>query len=366
MKYPLLFQIVTLSCLLVIIRIDSAQGQQLKLGSNPTQIEKSAALQIDSKNQGVLLPRIDNLIDIETLLPKDGTVIYYTNTSDPTHTDAGLYVRKNGVWVRLVGSSELGIFSLNGDHTSIQTFSLTTISGASLGFSTNGSGSQKLNIPFASTTDNGLLSTNVQSINGIKTFTNSPKIKELTEGSVVFIGDGQALSEDNGHLYWDRANKRLGIGLGNGVTPGNTLEINSSVLGNGGIRFTQLNSSSPIDPNGVPIGVNSVGDLVRVPGVYRTTATVSGSFKSKTLSILDPSSFTIQLTQTIPISQANIGANVIVNPRSGLLPGMWISNPRVISNGEVTIDIFVASGLLGSLLGTTVDYELNLDIALIQ
>src|ERR1700754_5000925 len=71
---------------------------QLKVGTNPTQIQKSSILELESDKQGFLLPRLTDTTAINALTPPDGMLIYLT----PTDASArGLYMRKNGKWQRL-------------------------------------------------------------------------------------------------------------------------------------------------------------------------------------------------------------------------------------------------------------------------
>jgi hypothetical protein len=86
---------------------------QLKVGTNPTQIQKSSILELESDKQGFLLPRLTDTTAINALNPPDGMLIYLT----PTTTDArGLYMRKNGKWQRLsTDSATLNKWSKDGD-----------------------------------------------------------------------------------------------------------------------------------------------------------------------------------------------------------------------------------------------------------
>ena len=85
-------------------------GAQFKVGNNPTVIDPAAALQIESSNQGVLLPRINDTAVSPLSAAPDGTIIYFTDSVSPsvkTGPAAGLYVRRNNVWQRMetVGSA---------------------------------------------------------------------------------------------------------------------------------------------------------------------------------------------------------------------------------------------------------------------
>lgn len=69
----------------------SLSAQQLKLGNTPTSIHPSAVLQLDSKNQGLLLPRV-----LDTTLikyPNDGMLIFLAKPPNE-----GTYVYEDGGW----------------------------------------------------------------------------------------------------------------------------------------------------------------------------------------------------------------------------------------------------------------------------
>jgi hypothetical protein len=224
-------------------------------------MEKSALLELESANQGLLLTRVSdtsNATGIDANNPPDGMIIYFT---DANHH--GLYIRKDGWWHEMVTKDGDGITSLNGDKTKEQTLTFTMDGGSSLGFLSPVNGSQVLNIPPASSTKTGLVTADNQIIGGVKTFSEYPVIELMTPGSIVFAKSDKSLYQDNANLYWDDSNHRLGINL-NSLQPGNTLEVNSGVAGNGGIRLTQLNPSSIPDASAGAIGVNTNGDIVRV------------------------------------------------------------------------------------------------------
>jgi len=75
---------------------------QIKIGTNGNNIQPSSLLELESANQGFLLPRMANTIAIDALNPPNGMMIY--RTTDP----AGLYIRKNNQWEYITGF-------LNGD-----------------------------------------------------------------------------------------------------------------------------------------------------------------------------------------------------------------------------------------------------------
>ncbi len=75
---------------------------QIKIGTNGAIIAPASLLELESANQGFLLPRMANTIAIDALNPPNGMMIY--KTTDP----AGLYIRKNNQWEYISGS-------MNGD-----------------------------------------------------------------------------------------------------------------------------------------------------------------------------------------------------------------------------------------------------------
>jgi hypothetical protein len=86
-------------------------SQQLKLGKNPYTVQKSAVLELNSDNQGLLLVRITDTTQINALAPPDGMVIYFTPTSQ-------LYVRSGGHWKAIPFASALNSYwSLSGNAT---------------------------------------------------------------------------------------------------------------------------------------------------------------------------------------------------------------------------------------------------------
>jgi hypothetical protein len=67
---------------------------QLKIGDNPTSIQKSSILELESSRQGLLLPRLTDTAAINALTPPDGMIIYLT-------ADNSLRLRSNGAWKKI-------------------------------------------------------------------------------------------------------------------------------------------------------------------------------------------------------------------------------------------------------------------------
>ena len=72
---------------------------QLKIGDNPTSIQKSSILELESTRQGLLLPRLSDTTAINALTPPDGMIIYLT-------ADNSLRIRSNGAWKKLASMAD--------------------------------------------------------------------------------------------------------------------------------------------------------------------------------------------------------------------------------------------------------------------
>lgn len=88
---------------------------QVKIGTNPDQIQRSSILELESDTKGLLLPRLSDTTAINALNPLDGMLIYLSK--EPKQ---GLYVRKGGVWSFLSGVSNTNINNnVNVDETKL-------------------------------------------------------------------------------------------------------------------------------------------------------------------------------------------------------------------------------------------------------
>ncbi|BAV09741.1 hypothetical protein SAMN05421788_1011175 [Filimonas lacunae] len=90
--------------LLVILLLAFVKSEaQVKIGTSPTSLEKSALLELNGNRQGLLLPRLSDTSIINTLAPPDGMLIYY----QANNSGRGLYLRKSGFWQRITTDSLL-------------------------------------------------------------------------------------------------------------------------------------------------------------------------------------------------------------------------------------------------------------------
>jgi len=84
----------------------TAANAQMKIGDNPSQITKSAILELNSAKQGLLLPRLTDTIAINTAIGTDvvdGMIIYLNGT---VAANNGVYMRKAGAWVKIASAAD--------------------------------------------------------------------------------------------------------------------------------------------------------------------------------------------------------------------------------------------------------------------
>ncbi len=86
--------------MILLLGMSPQASAQFKVGDNPTDVHPAAALQVESTNQGVLLPRVNDTAATPLPLSPDGMIVYFTDAGNGG-ADAGLYVRKNGSWHKM-------------------------------------------------------------------------------------------------------------------------------------------------------------------------------------------------------------------------------------------------------------------------
>lgn len=117
---------------LAFLAIAFVSKAQLKVGDNPTSIQKSSILELESSRQGLLLPRLADTAAINALNPPDGMIIYLS-------ADNSLRLRSNGYWKKIADmSAATANWSLKGNSgTNPATDFLGTVDGQPLVIKTN-------------------------------------------------------------------------------------------------------------------------------------------------------------------------------------------------------------------------------------
>lgn len=113
---------------------------QLKVGDNPTNIQKSSILELESSRQGLLLPRLADTVAINALTPPDGMIIYL-------NSDKSLRLRSNGSWKKIADLSEASSnWSLNGNTGTDSTLNfIGTVDGKPLVMKTSNTERMRIN-----------------------------------------------------------------------------------------------------------------------------------------------------------------------------------------------------------------------------
>ena len=140
---------------------------------------------------------------------------------------------------QIVTTFTTGLTALNGLTDQVQFFGVSTASPIGI---TSAGNTHTLNIPDASQTVRGVVSTGTQTFAGSKTFSSTPTFGTMTPGSVLFAGPSGVLTQDNPNLFWDNTNDRLGIGI---ALPTQKLHVTGNIfLSTGSDKFVRIGSST--------------------------------------------------------------------------------------------------------------------------
>jgi hypothetical protein len=170
----LILWVLSMQCLI-------AEGQQLKLGNNPSSINKASLLELESNNQGLLLTRIPDTTVATLASAPTGMLIFFTG-------DSTFRIRKGGRWQTIsLGAAAwlLGGNSLSG------TQNLGTTSATDLPFITNNTEKMRLTatgrLGIGTTTPSTALhvfGTNPLTLTGVQTGAATDSILTITGGLV--------------------------------------------------------------------------------------------------------------------------------------------------------------------------------------
>ncbi len=263
----------------LLLLVDEAKAQ-LKLGDQPTSVQKSVILDLQGSNgrQGVWLPRISdtsNATGIDGLNPPDGVMIYHTPSSQ-------LMIRVNGYWQSLVPTT--GIYTISHNSQSVNgpgvSLEIGTAAGGTKDFNIDvvpGQDRITFNLPDASNDTRGVVTINSQTFSGLKTFNNG-----LTSESTTTVNGS---SSNASNLY---------LGISSSTSPGATTDRFLSVNSSGRVILSEgIPSTRTMTINGTTYNLSAnrtwnVGTVTSVAGGYGVnggTITTSGTFSVDTNSI---------------------------------------------------------------------------------
>ncbi|HWV66942.1 hypothetical protein [Chitinophaga sp.] len=171
-------------CVLLLLYIP-VYAQQLKLGDPTSSPIKAALLELNTTNQGLLLPRVTDTTIAPLNASPDGMIIYYTPASS-------LLVRRNGSWSKLADSTAVSsnqwLLSGNANIDSATKF-IGTATANPVNFRTS-----NLNRMIISSTGRvGIGTTTPSSLLHVKTGTTNTsgvRFENLTSASTVTAGAG--------------------------------------------------------------------------------------------------------------------------------------------------------------------------------
>ena len=232
---------------------------QLKVGDQPTITEKSVALDIKGSNnkQGLWLPRVTDtsISGIRALNPPDGLVIYHTPS-------AKMFLRSNNSWV-----------TFNSNSLTSVTAGGTTMTGPALTYNTGTAGTDfnissaantaTWNLPGASVTNRGAVTTAAQTFGGAKTFADG-----------ITVNNGSTLN--NGTT----ANNGLTVSGATTSTSNLTLGITSATTpGAGTDRYLTVDASGNVTLNALStLNVTAGGTLITGSATTYSTGTTGSDF----------------------------------------------------------------------------------------
>lgn len=104
----------------VFLIFHTAANAQIKIGDNPTVINSSAIMEIESANKGFLLPRLQlaNVSQPAPLLQHVAGMIIY-NTTTLNGLTAGCYYNDGTKWIAITSSTVTGLLSADNGLTNV-------------------------------------------------------------------------------------------------------------------------------------------------------------------------------------------------------------------------------------------------------
>jgi hypothetical protein len=375
----------------------TAWCQQLKLGNNPPVVERSAVLELNSTNQGLLFTRIADTNLINAKNPPDGMVIYFIPTGQ-------LMVRAHAAWQGLstgtAGSS--AAWSINGNANgsvkklgttdnydlpiitnNTERMHISSAGNIAIGSSTfDASNPEKLlvdagvtnsvNAIYARGTVNKYFQVNIQNLsNGNQS--SSDLVATANNGTettnFVNLGiNGSGFVYQTGNpIETGKANDCYLIGSGNDLyivnnhvskdlifLAGGTASTNEVMRMKGGTERVGIATTSPQ----AKLDVGNNFKLGASGSILNNIIKTSISFNDNT-----DISYSQSLTKTVTILNVTQNATVMVNPRGALANGLAIA--WVYASAANTIQInFTNSG--AGLFGNQRIGNMTFDITIIQ
>lgn len=181
-------------CVLLLLCI-FVHAQQLKLGDPTSSAIKAALLELNTTNQGLLLPRITDTTVSPLPASPDGMIIYFKPASS-------LLIRRNGAWSRLADSTAVSNnqWLLTGNAL---TDSTTKFIGSTNAFALNIRTNNVARLTVSSTGNVGIGNTAPTSLLQVKTGvanTSGVRLENLTNTATITVGAGALGVDGSGNV----------------------------------------------------------------------------------------------------------------------------------------------------------------------
>lgn len=185
------------------------------------------------------------------------------------------------------------------------------------------------NLPSASTTARGVVTTGTQTIAGAKTFSSAPTLSSLIAGSIFFAGTGGLLSQDNINFFWDDEANNLRVTNVNHIR-----YVNSATSGaNGGAKIATVLGDLSV--------TGGVVDACGLTGVQTITTAITIP-DSATLKLCNGTIWTFSSSGSITLGNASslVCEGPMGMPSSPNRGCLFITNtaalsPVIVANGTV-------------------------------
>jgi hypothetical protein len=257
---------VLLLSFMLLLLVDEVKAQ-LKLGDQPTSVQKSVILDLQGSNgrQGVWLPRVSDTSDvtgIDALNPPNGVMIFF----EPVQQ---IYIRTNGYWRKTLPTT--GIYTISHSSGTVDGIDIIFATGSAAGATKDfnisvSSASQTItfNLPDAASDTRGVITTGTQTLAGSKTFSDTltarvtpPASTGAAKTAPIKLKSGTNLATpENGAVEYDGTNYYVTSGSTR-YTLAKTLTTTTT------LNFGQVGSNSSITLTATLTGA-ALGDVVTI------------------------------------------------------------------------------------------------------
>lgn len=236
---------------------------------------------------------------VPSFLSVSGSPVTAAGTFAVSLSGTALPATSGGTGLTALGSANR-LLGMNNAGTALEYKTISTSTTAvsnDVGVTLTGANATVINIPTASQTVRGVVSTAAQEFAGTKTFANGVNISGLSSGAVLFAGASSNITQDQLKFKWDASNDQLMVGTNTAVTNAKiTTSESTSGLGFGVHHKNTSNGSGSAGVN----RTSNDGNLFLDMRVNSSTFTGAGN-ANRALIVTDGSSLTVTTNDTSPI-----------------------------------------------------------------